>query len=149
LKLIEKVRRNETNVQAGREVRLERKPAARGGTKRSVGVFPVQKSEYHDFQVEPKCPVFQIIKVAIDALSEIRIAPKSIDLGPSRNARVAEIPDIVMRNLRTKHFRVKRSLWARPDKAHVSLKHIPKLGNFIQVPPADESATPQKPRIIA
>lgn len=81
----------------------------------------LEYSQKQDSNVEADTPVLYIEEIQINALSNGRIAAKTIYLCPSGHARAHLMLDHVARNFFLKLLYKERTLRSRTDQAHVTL----------------------------
>ena len=70
------------------------------------------------------------------------------NLSPSGQTGFDQMPAIPMRNLFDQFLLKFRSLWTGTDYGHLSLWIVPKLGDFIDSPFAQESPAPSDPLVF-
>src|SRR5450759_5224399 len=87
--------------------------------------------EHHDLEVEHQCPVLDVVDIVNGPIDDGRRASQVIDLGPTAKTW----PDLLPLEI-ARHFcsvtRVEEGwLRSRADQAHISLKHVPQLGQLV------------------
>ena len=108
-----------------------------------------ESSEKND-QVEPKREIFDVEKVVLQfftGLILIRSVPLHC-LCPTGDTRMDRVTKAVMRNDVGESNSKLKLLWPGPNDAHVTLKNIPELRDFIESGSAEEPSCPRNPGII-
>ena len=119
----------------------------------SVGVFRWENHFRYgaddDIHVEPDGPGIDVFDVVADAVADRRIvgdlAPETVDLCQSGDARFDEMPYPVGCNRFPEGFVVFNEMGSRADHAHFSAQHIDELGKLIQTAPSEEGAKGENP----
>ena len=93
--------------------------------------------------IEPDGPVFDIVNIVLGAGGQIAVAAKAVDLRPAGHAGLHDVAREVVGNILRELIHVKGPLGPRAHEAHVAAEHVPVLRQFVEVPPADESADPE------
>src|SRR5713101_6879249 len=104
----------------------------------------------HDHHVEAERHVLEVIEIVLQLLFGVlkAVAVLVAHLGPTCDSRPDRIAYSVKRNLFCQHLHKFRTLWARPDKAHIALEHAPQLRNLIESRSAEEFSDFRDARVI-
>src|ERR1700730_1924394 len=111
-------------------------------------ILTLKESHGHDLKIENQTPIFHVPDVVVNPLGQIGIAAQPMDLRPTGYSWFGIMTSIIVRYIMFKPGDKFGSLRPRPDQAHFSLKHIPELWYFINVPFAHECSDPQPSRIV-
>jgi hypothetical protein len=93
-----------------------------------------------DAEIEQQAPVLQIIEVVFYALLNRSVAAPAVDLRPAGYADLEIMPSTISGNFYGELFNEVRTLWARPNYAHIAFKHIEELWEFVEAGSAQKCA---------
>src|SRR5579862_8550109 len=113
-----------------------------------TSVFPSEKGEDHDLQVQEDAPVLEIKEVRPDAFAQVRIAAEALYLRQTRDARLRIVPRVVVRYLLLEILDQFRALGPGAHEAHVPLQHVPELRHLVDIPRPHEGSHTQAPRVV-
>ncbi len=99
-------------------------------------------------EVEPDAPVFDVVDVVLDAGGEVGVAAETVDLGPAGHAGFDEMARKVVRDFAGELVNVVGAFGARTDETHVAAEDVPELGEFVDVPAAEEATDAEEARIV-
>src|SRR5690606_7313040 len=99
----------------------------------------------YDQDIQPQRKVLDVIEIVLDLdTCLVGIAGIALHhLGPARDARPHDVAINVERNLGVELVHEYPLLGARADQAHVTLQHVPELGQLVQPRLADKGTHPR------
>jgi hypothetical protein len=100
-------------------------------------------------QIEKKAPVLQVVKIVFDSFLDAGIATPPVDLRPTSDANFQVMAGPISRDFGGELLNKVRTLRARSDYTHISLKNIKELGQFVQAGSAEKTSDSSSSRIIA
>ena len=90
-------------------------------------IHALERRHQQDLQVKEHIPVFDIVNVIFDPLTNGRIPPVAVDLGPAGDAGTDLVLDHVAGNFLAKLFHKIGKLRAGTHKAHIAQQDVKKL----------------------
>jgi hypothetical protein len=102
----------------------------------------------HDFEVEKKGPVTDVIEIVAKPLFQARKSAPAVDLGVPGNATSDAVTRVVRRVFLFKFAGKFRAFGPRSYKAHVAAQHIPELGQLVESGPTEKPADSSATRIM-
>src|SRR5207302_10757253 len=112
----------------------------------SVAIFRKNGKE-NDPHIKSKAPVLKVEQIVLHALPDGGVAAPTVDLGPTGDAHLQAMTTVVRRHLVEEFCDKARALGPRPDKTHITLQNIEKLGQFVQARPAQEDCERSASRV--
>src|SRR6266403_1186058 len=110
--------------------------------------YPVEDGHPQNPDIEPGGPVGDVVEIVLDAFAQGGIAAPAVDLRPAGDPGFDAVADHVVGNSLRELADEYRALGSRPDQAHVSFEHVPKLGQLIEAGAAHEGAQKRSAGIV-
>ena len=85
-----------------------------------------------DVQIEPGCPVRDVIEIVLDSFAKRCVTAPAMDLGPSGDPRFDPVPGHVVRNRLAELLREYRPFGPWPNEAHITPQNIDQLWKLVE-----------------
>src|SRR5437879_13720569 len=108
---------------------------------------PVEQGHPQNAQVEPGCPVSDVVEIVLDALAQRGVAAPAVDLGPAGDAGFDAVAGVVAGNGFAELLDENGTFGTWPNQAHVAAQYVDELGQLIETGLAEECHQTRTARI--
>src|SRR5664280_64160 len=110
-------------------------------------IAPPDNRQHENLQVEPEGPVLDVIDVVLDPPLQGAASAQTVHLRPAGHPRLDEMAREIMWNRPGELVDVVGTFRTGSDQAHFAAEHVPKLRQFVEIPPPHERSEAQQTRI--